>query len=106
MEEFNKKGFPIIKLHDDHFEVKAIDYCEYRTFNYSEVVRIEYDDSSDKFWGWPVVRLLMSRFGPYKLKLYKQNGADWSYDSPTNHDKEFELFTQKIKARCGLNDSH
>jgi hypothetical protein len=106
MEEFNQKGFPIIKLHDDCFEIKAIDYWEFRTFKYSEILKIEYFHINEKYWYLNIFRVFSySRFEPSKLKVYKQNGADWTYNSPTEFNKEFNAFIKKIRTRCGIDDS-
>lgn len=47
---FEAKGYPIIKVYKDYFEIKAIDYWEFRTFNYSEVKSIEIIDSRKKWY--------------------------------------------------------
>jgi len=99
MEEFNQKGFPIIKLHDDCFEIKAIDYWEYRTFKYSEVIEIDYYSNKDKWWN---SLSLLSNFEPYKLKIIKENGADWVYDAPRKYSAEFALIVKVLIERCGL----
>lgn len=100
MEEFNKKGFPIVKLHDDNFEIKAIDYWEFRTFKYSEIVKIDYYHNTEKWWGF--IRGMSSRFEPHKLKIIKANGADWIYNSPSEYSKEFAIVLREIVKRCGL----
>ena len=34
---FEEKGYPIIKVYDDYFEIKAIDYWEFRKFDFSNL---------------------------------------------------------------------
>ena len=39
---FIKKGFPSIKVFENHFEIKAVDYWEYRKFKFSETAEINH----------------------------------------------------------------
>lgn len=41
---FEKKGYPIIKIQADQFEIKAIDYWEFRRFSFSEIKEIKLVD--------------------------------------------------------------
>ena len=102
MDEFNKEGFPIIKLKDNCFEIKAIDYSEFRTFNYSEIVDINYFNDSGDFWFWPILSILESIYGTYKLKVIKKNGADWIYKTPSKYNKEFASVVQEIITRSSI----
>ena len=38
---FEAKGYPIIKVYNDYFEIKAIDYWEFRKFEFNYVKKIE-----------------------------------------------------------------
>lgn len=38
---FNQETYPILKIYEDHFEIKAIDFWEFRQFEYSKVLSIE-----------------------------------------------------------------
>lgn len=107
MKEFNKKGFPIIRLHEDHFEVKAIDYWEFRSFTYEEVVAIDYYNNKNKWW-WPLVAsssiqvAYFSHYEKYRLKIVKENGGDWTYYAPHYYDESFVNFLEELIKRCGL----
>lgn len=102
MVEFKKPGFPIIKLHEDSFEIKAIDFWEFRTFLYSEVIKIKlYKSDSSLFFG-PISYLAIQEIEPFKLKIYKENGADWTYEAPAKEDPEFISFINEIKKRCRI----
>ncbi|MFZ9956522.1 MAG: hypothetical protein ACO3E1_10420 [Flavobacteriales bacterium] len=103
MIEFNKKGFPIIKLHDEHFEIKAIDYWEFRSFKYSEVNKIEFSNETEMAFHMPLLSIFLSRNEPHRLKFFKNNGADWEYLSSPKVDNEFVSIINEIKKRCGLN---
>lgn len=102
METFNKKGFPIINFHDTYFEVKAIDFWEFRSFTYAEVVRIKYYKPEPWTLGM-LSHLLYDEYEPFKLKIYKDNGGDWTYDAPPKEDPEFNAVIAELIARCGLN---
>ena len=56
---FEAKGYPIIKVYTDYFEIKAIDYWEFRTFNFSEVKSIEIIDTRKK-WYFQLYQVLFS----------------------------------------------
>lgn len=105
MEEFHKKGFPIIRLSDDFFEVKAIDYWEFRRFDYKEVVKIDYWKEADK-GNWALfgtIHLIYAATDTYQLKIFKDNGGDWTYKTKSkNSDPEFEEVIKRIKTRCGI----
>ena len=102
MEEFNKDGFPIIKLKDDCFEIKAVDYWEYRTFKYAEIVNINYYNDASKWWFWPILSTLTANYDPFKLKIIKENGADWIYNTQPKYNKEFNSIIQELIKRCGI----
>ena len=38
---FEAKGYPIIKVYNDYFEIKAIDYWEFRKFEFNYVKKNE-----------------------------------------------------------------
>ena len=106
MDEFNKKGFPIIKLRDDYFEIKAIDFWKFKTFKYSEILEIDYYQTNQKYWYLNILQVFSySRFESYKLKIFKKNGAVWTYNTAKLHDNEFDDFIKKIKDRCNLTKS-
>ncbi len=104
MTEFDQKGLPILRLHEDYFEVKTIDYWEFRSFQYMEVKRIRYYDATHGFgtgglWGWG--------FGyepDYRLKVYLKNGGDWWYFCPRQFHPEFADVVREIIKRCGTDD--
>ncbi len=105
MEEFNKKGCPVIKLYEDHFEIKAIDISSFRSFNYSEVSKIKYFKESDKgnWFCMPWIQVIYSNTDTFRLKIIKQNGGDWEYKTQSkNSDTGFEAVLEKIKHHCGI----
>lgn len=46
----HEKGYPIIKLYEDYFEIKAIDYWNFRTFRYSDIQEIKHYYANDNWW--------------------------------------------------------
>lgn len=105
MEEFYKKGFPTIKLYEDHFEIKAIDISSFRSFDYSEISKIKYFKEADKgnwfFMLW--IQAFYASTDTFRLKIVKQNAGDWEYETQSkNSDAEFEAVLNKIKHRCGI----
>jgi hypothetical protein len=102
MKEFNQKKFPVLRLHEDFFEVKDVDYWEFRKFNFNEVTRIEYYHTGSGWYAFGAG--LLSHLSPYRLKITKSNGADWWYDAPWKFSKEFAEFLREIVHECGLED--
>ena len=97
------EGFPIIILKEEEFEIKAIDFWEFRTFKYSEVTKIEYSKRLDSQLIFVFfVYLYELEHAPFKLKIYKKNGADWTYDCSKNEDPEFNKILREIEVRCGI----
>lgn len=105
MEAFHKSGFPSIRLCDEFFEIKAIDYWEFRKFLYSEVVTIKYWKESDN-GNWALfgsIQMIYANTDTFKLKIIKDNGGDWTYETKSKtSDPEFEAILMQIKKRCGI----
>jgi len=99
--EFKKPGFPIIRLNEDYFEVKAIDYWDFRSFRYDEVVKIKFYKESDSSRLW-LLQAIFPALNPHILKFYKKNGGDWEYQSSHEEDKEFLAILTEIEKRCKL----
>lgn len=105
MEVFHKTGFPIIRLSDAFFEVKAIDYWEFRRFDYSEVVKIDYWKEADK-GNWALfgsIAHIYAATDTFQLKIFKNNGGEWTYKTKSKTaDNEFEAIIEQLKRRCGI----
>lgn len=109
---FEKEHFPIIKAFDNHFEIKAIDHWEFRSFPYERVTSFDYFNPNDKWYN----QLLLSTslfahicddIEPSILRINLTNGGDWEYNCPNKFSIEFFDFlnqlTEKLK-RHNLND--
>ena len=68
---------------------------------YSEVVAIDYYHNKD-FWLPGTAMFAMASYDPYKLKIKKENGADWTYDTPRKFNEEFADVVKELLQRCGL----
>ncbi len=99
MKEFRRKGFPVIKLNEEFFEVKAIDFSQFRVFRYSEIDDVEYTKSEGDLWFWPILELISSKIDPYKFIVKKQNGGSWDYIASPKFDKDFEAIVSEIRYR-------
>ena len=42
---FEERGYPIIKIYENYFEIKAIDYWEFRKFEYSNLKEMNYPEA-------------------------------------------------------------
>lgn len=101
---FDKKGFPSIKVFEDHFEIKATDFWEYRTFKYSETKDILHYNPNEKWWNQlylmtsPIAQLF-SKNDPWILKIIKTNKGDWTYKTSNKPDSDFRKIINALKAK-------
>lgn len=98
MDDFDKEGFPKIKLREDYFEIKDVDFWEYRRFKYSDVVKINFAKNLD--WTFGLLLVLMFT-EPYKLKIFTEN-TSWSYKTSRKFDKDFVFVIKEIARRSKI----
>jgi hypothetical protein len=105
--QFKQKGFPELKVYTEHFEVKARDHWEFRTFKYSEVKKIRYYDPNNNWWT-PIAmvfsRPYMSFYTEkkyYYLRIYKSSGGYWNYITPEFVSPDLIITLRHIEKRCG-----
>ena len=96
---FDEKGYPIIKVYDNHFEIKAIDYWDFRTFKFTDIKDLKHFDPNNNWWTklymlTSLIAQIFSKNDPWVLKIINKNGGDWTYK--TSHKKNSE-FNQVIK---------
>jgi len=101
---FEQKGFPSIKVFDKHFEIKAIDYWEFRAFNYSDIKEITHYNPNDKWWNkfyisTSFIAQIFSKNDPWILKVIKINGGDWTYKTSHKPNSDFEKIINRIKIK-------
>ena len=99
MKEFNREGFPVIKLNEEFFEVKARDFSKFRVFRYSEIEDVQYTKEEGNFCFWPIFELISSKVDPYKFIVKKNNGGSWDYLSPPKFNQDFEAVVSEIRHR-------
>ncbi|MBV2196666.1 MAG: hypothetical protein KUL78_09210 [Flavobacterium sp.] len=101
---FEVKGYPIIKVYDDYFEIKAIDYWEFRTFNYSEIKSIEIIDSRKK-WYFQLYQVLFfnarifAKQEPILLRITKRNDGFWDYSAKNEYNSDFNSILKELKIK-------
>jgi hypothetical protein len=97
---YEEKGFPTIKIFEDHFEIKAIDYWEFKTFRYADIKEVRHYDPLKKWWiqiffiNRHTISYKFSKDSPWTLFIIKNKGANWKYK--TSHKRSLE-FKQVIK---------
>ncbi len=102
---FVKKGFPSIKIFESHFEIKAIDYWEYRKFNYSEVKNIKHYNPNN-IWYMKLYILsslaaqIFSDTDSWILKISKINGGNWKYRTSYSNSFDFNEIINLISKKC------
>lgn len=101
---FSKKSYPVIKLYDNYFEIKAIDYSKFRQFNYSELKEIKLIDHKQKWW-FKLYSLtsfssqIYSANDPIQLKIFKKNGGEWEYKTSNKYDSAFYSVINEINTK-------
>lgn len=101
---FEEKGFPSIKLFEKHFEKKAIDFWDYRSYKYSDIKEITHFNPNENWWNQlffltsPMTQLL-SKDDPWHLKIIKTNGGDWVYKTSNKSNPNFRRILILLKTR-------
>ena len=101
---FEKTGFPSIKLFDEHFEIKAVDYWEYKSFRYSEVKQILHYYSNNNWWRQLFINMLytariFAENDPKILEVKLKNGGDWTYKTSNSQNSQFSEILKLIRGR-------
>lgn len=100
----DEKGYPIIKVYPDYFEIKAIDYWDYRTFNYSDISNINHYDPNDNLWTKIYISTSLSgqifaKDDPWILKITKKNGGSWTYKTSPKPNSDFNKVIELLKTK-------
>ena len=101
---FEHKGYPSINLHETHFEIKAIDYWEFRSFTYEEVKEIKHFDTNDRWWMQLYVLTsfwaqIFSPDDPWVLKVTLQNGGSWDYKTAPRYNSELNKIIKQLQSK-------
>ena len=101
---FKESGYPIIKVYENYFEIKAIDYWEFRKFDFSEVKNIEIKNPTHNllyqfYLFTSLFAQLFSGNEPNSLKINLKNNGDWSYTCTNKKNPNFENILKLIKQK-------
>ncbi|NJB84209.1 hypothetical protein [Wenyingzhuangia aestuarii] len=104
---FEEKGFPIIIVFEKYFEIKAIDYNNFRKFNYSELKEIKLVDVKNSWWFQlyfltSIKAQLFSGSDPIDLKIKKKNGGEWQYKASNESNLKFRNIINEINKRIKI----
>lgn len=102
---FKEKGFPIVKVYGHYFEIKAIDYWEFRQFLFKEIKSIEYYNPNDVWYNklynsLSYFGLIFSKEDSWKLKIIKKNKGQWKYDIPGQFHSRLKEIIDYLALRC------
>lgn len=93
---FEKERFPIIKVYDTHFEIKATDHWRFRKFDFEKVDSLVYYNPENRWYNNTILVSFWHRFfrnlEPSILKIKLKNGGDWKYNCPHKIDGELNKF--------------
>lgn len=98
---FKEKGFPIIKIYNNYFEIKSIDYWEFRQFLFKDIKSIKYYDPN-KVWYNKLYNslsysgLIFSKEDPWKLKIINKNNGVWEYQIPGQFHPELKEISNHL----------
>ncbi|MFC4739378.1 hypothetical protein ACFO3U_05170 [Flavobacterium ponti] len=101
---FDVKGYPIMKVYDDYFEIKAIDYWEFRRFNFVDVKSVEILNPNQN-WLYKLyvitslIAQIFSKDEPNTLKINLKNYGDWKYTISNKRNLEFDRIIKLIRQR-------
>ncbi|TRZ43977.1 hypothetical protein [Robertkochia solimangrovi] len=100
---FESPGFPSIQIFEDHFEIKAIDHWEYRTFAYLAVKKIKYFNPNNQWWNRIMITTsFFANNDPLILKIILKNGGDWTYVTSNKYNPDFRKTINQIQSRCSI----
>ena len=100
---FEKQGYPSIKFYENHFEIKAIDFWEYRSFKYSNIDKISIYSLRYKIFGL----FTYNHFTPERkvlqeIKILMKNGSYFKYKTSSVFNQEFEQSLKTIKRKITI----
>lgn len=101
---FEAKGYPIIKVYNDYFEIKAIDYWEFRKFEFNYVMKIElykpFENISPITLSiYSIFKHLFEKHEPNKLIITLQNEGNWEYLSSNKYNEDFNKIIRLINSK-------
>lgn len=98
----NVKGFPIIKILDDKFQIKGISDINFKTFKYTDIKNIRhYNPNNDSFFmkmysSISLAGRIFSKDDNWVLKINLRNGGDWKYKTSHLQNDKFSTALRLI----------
>ncbi len=101
---FEEDGHPKLRVYEDHFEVKDVDYWEFRSFTYDEVKSVEFVDPRHYWWNQfimatSILANLFARKGPESIRVKLIKGGDWTYRIMKLPTEELREVVREIRRR-------
>ena len=101
---FSQSGYPAINIYRDYFEIKEVNFTQFRKFHFSEIQKIKHYNPNNNFWMQLYIMTslsgrLFSAYDPWKLKIYKKNGGQWNYKTNPRKSQKFDLIIEEIRNR-------
>lgn len=104
MKEFKKNGFPEILIKKTSFEIKAVDYWEFRSFSFDEVKTIEIINPQNIWYNklYFVLSLtarIFAKDDPLILRVIKKNDGVWDYNFKNEYNSDFRSVIKCINQK-------
>ncbi|MGY6648312.1 hypothetical protein [Wenyingzhuangia sp. IMCC45574] len=104
VEIFEVKGYPSLKVYEEYFEIRAIDYSLSRKFKYYELKKIVIENIKEKWWYKlyiisSIPGMIYSKDDPIKLKIINKRNGIWEYKVSPKFNSEFRQFISVINHR-------
>jgi len=105
--KFNEKGYPSINVYENYFEIKDIDFWEFRKFNYSETKNVILINPNKSWWKRLYIATsyagrVFAKNDPWSLKVNLKKGGDWKYKASAKYSIEFRKIIKLINANIDL----
>ena len=105
--KFNEKGYPSINVYENYFEIKDIDYWEFRKFNYAEIKNVVLTNPNESFWKRLYIATsyagrIFAKDDLWSLKVILKNGGDWKYNASAKYSIEFRKIIKLINKNISL----
>jgi hypothetical protein len=102
LKTFKKNGYPEILINETSFDIKAIDYWEFRSFNFNEVKSIDIINPQSTWYNrlYFVLSLtarIFAKDDPLLLRIIKKNEGVWEYNFKSEYNLEFRNTIKFIK---------
>lgn len=100
---FEQVGYPSIRIYDDRFEFKAVNFWEFRPYYYAELKSLSISHPRDSIWGeiryGTSGRIYTDYEDPSILKIVKRSGAKRTYRVHHSPSEEFLALIESINER-------